>query len=107
MHAVLRARLPIDDLFLCPHDDGDHCPCRKPHPGLLHEAAFKWHVELGLSFVIGHRWQDADAAHVVGATSVMIQSPWLGRGHADVVTLDLVAAVEKVLELLRLHRKVA
>jgi D-glycero-D-manno-heptose 1,7-bisphosphate phosphatase len=107
MHTMLRARLPIDDIYVCPHDEADHCPCRKPRPGLLLEASFKWHLELGHCFVIGHRWHDADAAHVVGATSVMIQSPWIGRGHADVVTPDFTAAVEKILELMRPQRKVA
>ncbi len=107
MHSVLRSRLPVDDLLLCPHDEADHCPCRKPRAGLFHEAAFKWHLELTQCYVIGHRWQDADAARLVGATSVMIQSPWLGHGHADVVTTDFSAAVEKILELMRLQRKVA
>ena len=107
MHTMLRAQLPMDDIFVCPHDENDHCPCRKPRPGLLHEAAFKWHIELGHCYVIGHRWQDADAARVVGATSVMIQSPWLGRGHADLVTAEFAAAVDKILELVRLQRQVA
>jgi D-glycero-D-manno-heptose 1,7-bisphosphate phosphatase len=59
MHTMLRARLPIDEILVCPHDEADHCPCRKPRPGLLLEASFKWHLELGHCFVIGHRWQDA------------------------------------------------
>src|SRR6185295_8076000 len=41
MHRVLRKALPLDDLLMCPHDETDDCPCRKPRPGLLKEAAFK------------------------------------------------------------------
>lgn len=107
MHTLLRAQLPVDDILVCPHEAEDHCPCRKPSPGLMHEAAFKWHLELGHCYAIGHRWQDADAARCVGATSVMIQSPWLGRGHADLVVAHFTAAVEKILELVRLQRQVA
>ena len=39
MHEALRAALPIDDFFVCYHDDKDVCDCRKPKPGLLLQAA--------------------------------------------------------------------
>src|SRR6185436_14383127 len=35
LHASLRARLPLDDIRVCYHDDPDGCECRKPAPGLL------------------------------------------------------------------------
>ncbi|MGY0008027.1 HAD-IIIA family hydrolase, partial [Micromonospora sp. I033] len=43
MHAV-HARIeellgPFDHWAICPHDDTDGCACRKPAPGLVHEAA--------------------------------------------------------------------
>ena len=38
MHDLLRRLLPLDDIFTCPHDETDRCPCRKPNPGLLTEA---------------------------------------------------------------------
>jgi D-glycero-D-manno-heptose 1,7-bisphosphate phosphatase len=107
MHEVLSATLPIDDIMVCPHDEEDDCPCRKPRAGLFHEAAFKHHLALGQSFVISHRWQDAEAARLVGSTSLLIESPWLGRGHRDFMVRDLEAAADKVLERDRLLRKVA
>ncbi len=39
MHDIVRRCFPIDDLMVCPHDEADHCPCRKPRPGLFIEAA--------------------------------------------------------------------
>ena len=30
MHLVLKQRLPLDDILVCPHDETDHCPCRRP-----------------------------------------------------------------------------
>jgi hypothetical protein len=51
------------------------------------------------SFVISDKWQDAQAAHVSGCTSVLIKSPWNGSGHHDFVVSDLPGAVKKVLQL--------
>src|SRR5260221_4688398 len=38
MHDLLRATFPLDDILVCPHDETDRCPCRKPKPCLLVEA---------------------------------------------------------------------
>jgi D-glycero-D-manno-heptose 1,7-bisphosphate phosphatase len=106
MHELLMAALPLDDILICPHEEDDHCPCRKPRAGLFHEAAFKHHLLLGQSYVVSHRWQDAEAARAIGTLSLLIDSPWLGRGHHDFVVRDLEAAAEKIVEHC-LHRKVA
>jgi D-glycero-D-manno-heptose 1,7-bisphosphate phosphatase len=99
MHAMLRAALPLDDILVCPHDETDRCPCRKPKAGLLLEAAFQWSLDLDRSFVISDKWQDAAAARAAGCTSLLIESPWVGNGHRDFLLPDLAAAVEKVLQL--------
>jgi len=100
MHDLLRKSLPmIDDLLLCAHDDTDHCPCRKPNPGLFTEAAFKWRLKLDHSFVISDKWQDAEAARAVVATSLLINSPWIGTAHHDFVLPDFSAVADKILQL--------
>jgi D-sedoheptulose 7-phosphate isomerase len=72
MHAVLAASLPIDDIFVCYHDDKDDCACRKPRPGLLFEAQRKHNLDLSRSFVVGDRWRDIDAGHNAGCKTVLI-----------------------------------
>ncbi len=99
MHDLLRSRFPLDDLLVCPHDETDRCPCRKPKPGLLVEAGFKWHLNLDRCFVISDKWPDAEAARTAGCTSLMLQSPWLGNVHRDFLLPDLAAIVEKILVL--------
>ena len=99
MHDLLRATFPLDDILVCPHDETDLCPCRKPKPGLLVEAGFKWHLNLDHSFVISDKWQDAEAARTAGCTSLLLDSPWLGTVHRDLVMPNLSAIVEKVLSL--------
>ena len=99
MHDLLRRALPLDDILVCPHDESDHCPCRKPRPGLLIEAAFKWHINLDHSFVVSDKWQDAEAARTANCTSLLVKSPWVGNVHHDFVLPDLRTIVEKVLSL--------
>ena len=99
MHDLLRRALPIDDILICPHDEIDRCPCRKPKAGLLVEASFKWHLDMDRCFVISDKWQDAQAARAAGCTSLMVQSPWVGDGHRDFLLPDLDAVVEKILRL--------
>ena len=99
MHEIIRKCFPLDDLMVCPHDESDHCPCRKPRPGLLIEAAFKWHLNLDHSFVISDKWQDAEAARTAGCTSLLLKSPWVGQVHHDFVLPTLEAIVEKILRL--------
>ena len=99
MHSILRQMFCLDDIFICPHDANDCCPCRKPKPGLLIEAAFKWHVNMERSFVISNKWQDAEAAHNAGCTSLLISSPWIGKGHRDIVLAKLADVPGKIARL--------
>ncbi len=99
MHAILSKRFALDDILVCAHDEMDRCPCRKPKPGLLSEAAFKWHLDMDRCFMISDKWQDAQAAHNAGCTSLLIESPWNGSGHRDFIVPNLGAAVRKILEL--------
>jgi D-glycero-D-manno-heptose 1,7-bisphosphate phosphatase len=97
MHEALLRAMPLHDILVCPHDAEDDCPCRKPRPGLLFEAAFKWHIELNRSFVISERWHDAAAAHAANCTSVLLRSPFNGKGHHDIIRDSFAGIVEEIL----------
>ncbi len=99
MHMRLMKTFPIQEIFVCPHDEMDRCPCRKPQAGLLLEASFKYQLSLDHSFVISDKWQDAQAAHIAGCTSLLLQSPWNGSGHHDFILPDVESAANKVLQL--------
>ena len=92
MHAALRAALPLDDCFVCYHDDRDGCDCRKPKPGMLLAAARAHDVDLGQSFMVGDRWRDIDAGAAAGCRTVWIDHGYRERAaehapHARVETL--------------------
>ncbi len=78
IHQALREVLPLDDFFVCPHDDADQCDCRKPMPGLLLRAAEKYDVDMSHSFMIGDRWRDVDAGASAGCATV-----WIDYGYRE------------------------
>lgn len=73
MNAALRARLPLDDIVVCYHDDANGCSCRKPLPGLLLDAAQQWSIDLARSFMVGDRWRDVEAGNSAGCLTVLVQ----------------------------------
>jgi len=72
IHAVLMKALPLDEIFVCYHDDGDDCSCRKPRPGLLFQAADHYMIDLSSSFMIGDRWKDLEAGQRAGCFTILI-----------------------------------
>jgi D-glycero-D-manno-heptose 1,7-bisphosphate phosphatase len=97
MHDVLRAAVPLDDVYVCPHDEGDGCACRKPRPGMLHDAAARWDVSLADSFVIGDRWRDVDAGRAAGCYAVLLEREYSACTTADARVATLHEAVDAVL----------
>jgi D-sedoheptulose 7-phosphate isomerase len=83
MHRKLASALPIDDIFVCYHDDADHCACRKPSPGMLFEAARKHNIDLSRSFLVGDRWRDIDAGHAAGCKTILIDHGYRERKPAQ------------------------
>jgi D-glycero-D-manno-heptose 1,7-bisphosphate phosphatase len=69
----------LDDVFYCPHlPDGvpgpyrRACTCRKPEPGLLHEAAQRHGIDLASSYLVGDKDSDILCAQAAGARGVQI-----------------------------------
>jgi D-glycero-D-manno-heptose 1,7-bisphosphate phosphatase len=72
VHCKVREHLPLDDLFMCPHDDGDDCLCRKPKPGRLLEAGRKWGLDLRRSWMVGDRAGDIAAGKAAGCRTIFL-----------------------------------
>jgi D-glycero-D-manno-heptose 1,7-bisphosphate phosphatase len=68
--------LGLDAVYVCPHDDGDACGCRKPAPGMLLDAAEDWGVDLTRSLMVGDRWRDIEAGRRAGVTTVWVRSDY-------------------------------
>ncbi|GHU99906.1 D,D-heptose 1,7-bisphosphate phosphatase [Clostridia bacterium] len=70
-----------DDWFICPHDGGDRCACRKPANGLLLQAREKYGLDLTRCVTVGDRTSDGLAGLSVGARAVLVLT---GRGAEEV-----------------------
>lgn len=100
MHARLRAMVPVEDILVCPHDDGDACACRKPKPGMLEAAARKWGIDLSGSFVVGDRWRDIEAGRAVGCYTILLDRFYSQCTTADARAENLAGMVDLVLRRL-------
>jgi D-sedoheptulose 7-phosphate isomerase len=92
MHDFLKRHLPIDHVLVCPHDDRDNCRCRKPKPGMLTDAAEKWDIDLGGSFVIGDQRKDIQAGRNAGCVTILLDCPYNKNVECDHRAADLRSA---------------
>lgn len=99
INRVLHTYLPLDDIRVCYHDDVDHCPHRKPEPGLLLEAARDWDIDLPTSFMVGDRWKDIEAGRRAGCKTIFVDYGYTERvpGNLDYRTGSLIKAVGWIL----------
>ncbi|GII63010.1 hypothetical protein Skr01_30950 [Sphaerisporangium krabiense] len=85
---------------VCPHDDGDGCPCRKPAPGLILRAAAVLGIAPRDCVLIGDIARDTRAAHAAGARGILVPTPETLPAEvtsATEVAADLPLAVEMAL----------
>jgi D-glycero-D-manno-heptose 1,7-bisphosphate phosphatase len=103
INSELRRRLPLDDVRVCPHDDKDHCRCRKPAPGLLIDGAIEWNIDLGQSVMVGDRWRDVEAGKRAGCFAVYVHHDYAEKPavNADLVVAAFHEAVPWILSTTR------
>jgi D-glycero-D-manno-heptose 1,7-bisphosphate phosphatase len=90
VHDEMNARITagggrIDGWFYCAHHPRAvieelrvTCDCRKPQPGLVHQAQRQFQFDLGRSFVVGDKLSDVGLASSVGARGVLVRT-----GHGE------------------------
>ncbi|OWA37673.1 hypothetical protein B9G55_06400 [Saccharibacillus sp. O16] len=70
----------FDGVYVCPHEHGEGCDCRKPNVGMLKQAAAEHQVNLRKCAVIGDRWTDLVAANRAGCMAILVQT---GAGSSE------------------------
>jgi D-glycero-D-manno-heptose 1,7-bisphosphate phosphatase len=92
VHDLMAARISagggrIDGWFYCVHHPRAvidslriECDCRKPRPGMVHQAQARLAFELSRSFVVGDKLSDIGLAASVGAHGVLVRT---GHGEGE------------------------
>ena len=92
INAMILSRLPVREIFVCYHDNIDHCDCRKPRPGLILQAAEKYGLDLSQSWMVGDRWKDIAAGQNAGLKTIFVDysyaEPYEGI-PADITVKDI------------------
>jgi D-glycero-D-manno-heptose 1,7-bisphosphate phosphatase len=102
MHDVLRGRLPLDEIVVCAHDDPDDCPCRKPRPGMILDAAARLDLDLAASVCVGDRWRDVESAKRAGVMAIFVDRGYDERRPTDADAV--VASLPDAVEIIESHR---
>jgi histidinol-phosphate phosphatase family protein len=91
---------PLGPWVFCPHGPDEGCPCRKPAPGLVREAAKRLGVDVARCVVIGDIGADVEAARAAGARGILVPTERTSREEIEAapeVASDLGAAVNLLL----------
>ncbi len=83
--AVAAAGGRIDAVFVCPHHPDEGCDCRKPRPGLLHQAAAAFDLHLASCYFVGDAFTDLAAARAAGCRPILVQSGLRGPQLSDLL----------------------
>lgn len=88
----------FDDFFYCPHGPDEHCPCRKPEPGMALDARARHGIDMKRSYVVGDKDADLLLARAVGAKGILVRG---GKQHeseyADFTANNLKEVVNYIL----------
>lgn len=88
--ALAKVGAKLSGVFYCPHGPEDNCFCRKPKPGLIHQIAQQFKIDVrGIPFV-GDSQRDLDAAVAAGCLPVLVKT---GNGEKTAKKTALPAAV--------------
>jgi len=68
----------IAAVFFCPHSADDNCDCRKPKPGMLHDIAARFEINLKGVPVVGDSLRDLQSAFVTGCVPYLVLT---GKGE--------------------------
>lgn len=108
LKTLAKNNINISDYFFCPHHtEGTikaytkKCSCRKPEPGMLHDAQKKYNLDLSQSILIGDKETDILAGKNAGVPSniLITNSTLSSRSKASYSAKNLIQAARIISRL--------
>lgn len=72
----------LDGIYACLHSPEENCPCRKPRPTLIQQAARELDLDLARSYAVGDRYNDIKTAANAGVKGILVLTGY-GQGEYD------------------------
>jgi len=82
MSAIEQHHGALDAVVYCPHAPDAGCLCRKPLPGMIHQALEQLDAIAETTVMIGDSLRDVQAAIAAGVRPILVQS---GYGDAEAI----------------------
>jgi D-glycero-D-manno-heptose 1,7-bisphosphate phosphatase len=97
---VAPSGIAIAETYVCPHQDSDHCDCRKPKPKMILDAAAKYGIDLAESWMIGDRPTDVETGINAGTKAILTKTgnPDVHSALAAYTAPTLLAAIQYIAE---------
>jgi D-glycero-D-manno-heptose 1,7-bisphosphate phosphatase len=80
--------ISIDGIYYCPHRPDENCICRKPKPGMIHQAICDWDVDIASSWFIGDSHTDVEAGKSAGCKTFKIHDGITLENAVDLILKD-------------------
>ena len=62
----------VNGWYVCPHHPDDGCACRKPRPGMIHQAVKDFDLDVSRCFFVGDKVSDLQAAQASGVEGILV-----------------------------------
>jgi D-glycero-D-manno-heptose 1,7-bisphosphate phosphatase len=92
LRSVSDAGGEIAEIFFCPHHPDEKCQCRKPQPGMFHQIAEKYALDLSDVYFVGDSLSDIQAAENAGCKPVLVLT---GNGQDTLANNPTIATVRQ------------
>jgi D-glycero-D-manno-heptose 1,7-bisphosphate phosphatase len=79
IHKMLNRRIPLNEVYICPHQQLDGCLCRKPGIGLIQLFRHNHPNLKGKECMVGDRICDRDCAIKAGISFVLRKRPYISE----------------------------
>ncbi len=94
----------LDAYYYCPHHPSaalkayrQDCRCRKPSTGMADEAAERFGIDLGASYVVGDTYRDMQMGFNIGARTILLMTGY-GRGEYEYHRTDWLSMPDLIAE---------